>query len=78
LHQELGDRETMTYELGLIGRNRPIASVENYFVQMVYRRAIYEDWLVLEVVPQLLFEKHYNWQPDPRVQLNLEVYFFDF
>lgn len=78
LHQELGERETMTYELGLIGRNRPIASVENYFVQMVYRRAIYEDWLVLEVVPQLLFEKHYNWQPDPRVQLNLEVYFFDF
>lgn len=78
LHQALGERETMTYEVGLIGQNRPVATVDNYFIQMVYRKAIYEDWLVLEVVPQLLAEHEYNWKPDPRVQLNLEIYFFDF
>jgi hypothetical protein len=44
---------------------------------MVYRKAIYEDWLIMEVVPQLLFEARYDWKPDPRVQLNLEIYFFD-
>src|SRR5690606_36940160 len=77
LYQELGDMETMTYEVGLIGRNRPVAEVDNYFAQMVYRKAIYEDWLILEVVPQLLFENRYNWEPDPRVQLNLEIYFFE-
>jgi hypothetical protein len=78
LVQELGEFETMTYEIGLIGRNRPIASVENYYMQMVYRKAIYEDWLVLEIVPQLLFEDQYQWQPDPRVQLNIEIFFFEF
>lgn len=78
LYQALGERETMTYEVGLIGQNRPVATVDNYFVQMVYRKAIYEDWLVLEVVPQLLAEHEYDWKPDPRVQLNLEIYFFDF
>lgn len=77
LHQELGEQETMTYELGLIGANRPVASVDNYYAQMVYRKAIYEDWLIMEIVPQLLFEHRYDWKPDPRVQLNLEVYFFD-
>jgi hypothetical protein len=77
LHQELGEQETMTYEMGLIGRNRPTAEVDNYYAQMIYRKAIYEDWLIMEVVPQLLFEARYDWKPDPRVQLNLEIYFFD-
>jgi len=78
LYQALGERETMTYEMGLIGQNRPVATVDHYFMQMVYRKAIYEDWLVLEVVPQLLAEHEYDWEPNPRVQLNLEIYFFDF
>jgi hypothetical protein len=78
LYQALGERETMTYEVGLIGQNRPVATVDNYFIQMVYRKAIYEDWLVLELVPQILSEYEYDWKLDPRVQLNLEIYFFDF
>ncbi|ALO45713.1 hypothetical protein [Pseudohongiella spirulinae] len=77
LHQQIGERENMVYELGLLGKNRPVSEVDSYFAQMVYRRAIYEDWLILEVVPQLLFEYRYDWEPDPRVQLNLEVYFFE-
>lgn len=76
-HQELGEQSTMSYELGLIGSNRPVAEVDNYYAQMVFRKAIYEDWLIMEVVPQLLFESRYDWEPDPRVQLNLEVYFFN-
>jgi hypothetical protein len=77
LHQELGDRETMTYEVGMIGRNKPRASIDNYYAQMVYRKAIYEDWLIMELIPQLLFENRYDWKPDPRVLLNLEIYFFE-
>jgi hypothetical protein len=44
---------------------------------MVFRKAIYQDWLVMELVPQLLFEDRYDWKADPRVQLNLEIYFFE-
>ncbi|MDO9520202.1 MAG: hypothetical protein Q7L19_08330 [Pseudohongiella sp.] len=77
IHQELGPQATMTYETGLIASNRPVTEVNNYYAQMVYRKAIYEDWLIMEVVPQLLFESRYNWKADPRVQLNLEIYFFD-
>jgi len=54
LHQELGEQETLTYELGLIGRNKPSAEIDNYYAQMVYRKAIYEDWLVMELVPQFI------------------------
>lgn len=84
LHQSLGQFETITYQAGVIGRNRPVDRedpvryIDHYYTQMVYRRAIYEDWLVLELVPQLIFAKEYDWDPDPRIQFNLEIYFFDF
>lgn len=77
LFQALGDQETLTYEVGLIGLNRPLKTVDNYYAQMVFRKAVYQDWLVLELVPQLLFEDRYDWKADPRVQLNLEIYFFE-
>jgi hypothetical protein len=77
LFHALGDQETLTYEVGLIGRNRPLKTVDNYYAQMVFRKAVYQDWLVLELVPQLLFEDRYDWKADPRVQLNLEIYFFE-
>jgi hypothetical protein len=77
LFHALGDQETLTYEVGLIGLNRPLKTVDNYYAQMVFRKAVYQDWLVLELVPQLLFEDRYDWKADPRVQLNLEIYFFE-
>ncbi len=78
IHQSLGERETLTYELGVIGISQPNPRTENYFLQAVYRKAIYEDWLVMELAPQLISERENNWKPDPQFQFNLEVYFFDF
>lgn len=78
LHQTLGNRETLTYEAGVIGTSRPSPRVESYYAQTVYRKAIHEDWLVLELVPQLVMARDNGWDVDPRFQFNLEVYFFDF
>ena len=78
LHRTLGERETLTYEAGVIGTSQPSNRVESYYAQSVYRKAIHEDWLVMELVPQLVMERDNDWNPDPRIQFNLEVYFFDF
>ncbi|MDX1490681.1 MAG: hypothetical protein R3332_05305 [Pseudohongiellaceae bacterium] len=78
LHRTLGERETLTYEAGVIGISQPNPRVESYYAQSVYRKAIYEDWLIMELVPQLIMEREEDWDPDPRIQFNLEVYFFDF
>lgn len=78
LNQSLSEFETLTYELGVIGGNKPDTQVQDYYAQMQYRNAIHEDWLVLEVVPQLLSERENDWQLDPRLQFNLEIYFYDF
>lgn len=78
LHRTLGERETLTYEAGVIGSSQPSNRLESYYAQSVYRKAIHEDWLVLELVPQLVMERDNDWNPDPRIQFNLDVYFFDF
>ena len=78
VHHTLGERETLTYEGGVIGVSQPTQRVESYYAQTVYRKAVYEDWLVMELVPQLVMERDEDWDPDPRFQFNLQVYFFDF
>jgi hypothetical protein len=78
LHQSLGERETLTYEFGVIGVSQPDPRTENLYLQAVYRKAIYKDWLILELAPQLIAERENDWKPDPQFQFNLEVYFFDF
>lgn len=78
VHQSLGERETLTYEAGVLGLSQPNPRVENYYVQTVYRKAVYEDWLVMELVPQLIMARDESWDPEPRFQFNFEIYFFDF
>lgn len=78
LYRTLGPDETLGYELGLLGINKPNVQINDYYVQMPYRRAIYEDWLFLEVSPQVLVSRVEDWRPQPRLLVNLEMLFFDF
>ncbi|OGT73548.1 MAG: hypothetical protein A3H44_11705 [Gammaproteobacteria bacterium RIFCSPLOWO2_02_FULL_57_10] len=78
VHRTLGNMETLTYEGGVIALSQPNPRVESYYTQAVYRKAIHEDWLIMELVPQLIMEREEDWDPDPRFQFNLEIYFFDF
>lgn len=78
MHRTLGNRQTLTYEGGIIGTSQPNPRVESYYAQAVYRKAIHEDWLVMELVPQLIMDREEDWHPDPRIQFNLEIYFFEF
>jgi hypothetical protein len=78
LFRTLGDQETLGYQLGILGTNKPNVRVNDYFAQLIYRRAIYEDWLLLEFTPQILVSRVESWRPQPRLLLNLEMLFFDF
>ena len=78
VHRSLGPMETLSYEVGALGVNRPNPRMNDYYAQVRYRKAVHEDWLILEIAPQLLMSRQENWRPEPRVFLNLEVLFFDF
>lgn len=78
IHQSLADLRTLSYTLGLIGYSEPNTRISDYYVETRYRRAMREDWLFLEVAPQIIVSRDENWRPEPRLLLNLELLFFDF
>ncbi len=78
LHRSLGDLETLSYELGVLGADEPNIRINNYYVQARYRKAIYENWLILELTPQIMLSRDENWRPESRLLFNIEVLFFDF
>jgi hypothetical protein len=78
LHRTLGPLATLSYEAGVLGANKPNTRINDYYVQALFRKAVYEDWLIVEMAPQLLMARQENWRPEPRFFLNLEVLFFDF
>lgn len=77
IHNTLDQFETMSYEAGVLGVNTPNVRIDGYYVGMQYRRAIRDQWLFLEVIPQLVVSRDENWRPEPKLMINLEMLFFD-
>ncbi len=77
LHNTLGQFETMSYELGILGINTPNVRINDYYVGAQYRRAIRGQWLFLEIRPQLIVSRDEKWRPQPKLMINLEMLFFD-
>ncbi len=78
VHRPMGNLRSLTYSLGLLGVSEPNTRVNAYFVEGRYRQAIWEDWLFLEITPQIVVDRDENWRPETRLVANLEVMFFDF
>ena len=78
LHRALTELNTLSYSVGVLGSSEPNIRVNDYYVEARYRRAIRDDWLFVEFVPQILVEREENWRPQPRLFVNLEILFFDF
>ena len=77
LHNDLGQFESLSYEVGILGVNRPNVRINDYYVGAQYRRAIRGEWLFLEVIPQIVVARDENWRPEPNLIMNLEMLFFD-
>jgi len=77
LHSAIKQFETMSYEAGILGVNRPNVRIGDYYVGAQYRRAIRGQWLFLEVRPQLVVSREENWRAEPKLMVNLEMLFFD-
>jgi hypothetical protein len=78
LHRALANLESISYSVGVLGISEPNIRVNDYYAEARYRRAIKDDWLFVEVVPQILVSRDESWRPQPRLFINLEVLFFDF
>lgn len=77
LHNSLAQFRTISYELGILGLNRPNTRINDYYIGAQYRQALRGDWLFLETFPQIIVARDESWRPEPRLLINLEMLFSD-
>ena len=70
------DREkSLLYQISANGVSRPAAEITEYVALVLYRRLIHQDWVFLEINPQLHFPKVNNFQLNSELILRLEFMF---
>lgn len=77
LSHEFSPLHAVRFGLGIRGVSEPRNQVNAYFTNVRWRKNVYEDWLFLELRPELLFERGDDFEPEPRVFVTLEMYFGD-
>lgn len=62
---------------GVRGESKPNDRVTGYSVDVRWRKNIFQDWLFLELRPELLFARDHDFKQDKRFMITLESYFGD-
>lgn len=81
LHQDfsifrtLNEQSSLLYQVSANGVSRPLAEVTEYVALMLYRRKIHEDWVFLELNPQLHYPQANNFQVTSQFFVRLEFMF---
>jgi hypothetical protein len=75
VYHTLDDRTALLYQASVLGITNPQAQVMDYVVLMLYRRRINNDWVFLELSPQLHFPRERNYRLSPALGMRLELLF---
>ena len=70
------DKEkSLLYQISALGVTRPDTYISEYVALVLYRRRIHQDWVFLEINPQLHYPKANNFQLNAELILRLEFMF---
>ena len=71
--QQLGSGRYLAYQLSAEGENRPRLHVSRYTAHIYFRKMLYKNWIFLDLVPLLLWQRSQAFQPSPSFSINLEL-----
>lgn len=75
ISHRITDDSSLEYYTGLFAESRPSSQVTSYIIGTTYRKRLHEDWLYLNLEPQLSFPEEEDWEIQPSFTLRLQVYF---
>jgi len=79
LYQQLDQRSIIAYSVGVRAQDedslhlRKKDQVNEYWVELNYRKNFYQDWLFYQVSPGLVRPRDFDFETLPRLELKLEV-----
>jgi len=71
----INDHNAMLYQVSAIGVSQPEWQVTDYVALARWRRRLHQDWLFMEISPQLHYPEVLGYRLDPLVILRLEMLF---
>ena len=71
----IDNKRSLLYQITANGVSRPAAEITEYVALVLYRRRIHQDWVFLEINPQLHYPKANNFQLNAELILRLEFMF---
>jgi hypothetical protein len=71
----IDNQKSLLYQITANGVSRPAAEITEYVALVLYRRLIHQDWVYLEINPQLHYPKIDNFKLNSELILRLEFMF---
>lgn len=71
----LNNDSAISFQLGVIGESDPNPRIMNYYFRTDYRYRLHEDWLFLNIVPDISFPRERDFHLRPAITFRLEVLF---
>lgn len=71
----IGQRNIIAYQIGAYGITEPVLHSTDYLVSLRYRRNVHKNYLFVELVPQVRYQKINDFVPENSILLRLEIIF---
>ena len=71
----LSQRRALSYYVGVYGKSEPTVYATHYLLGLTYRQNIHKDYLFLELLPQIKYDKLNDFQSEHSFTLRLEMVF---
>jgi hypothetical protein len=75
IYHTLNDRTVLLYQLGVFEATNPAYQVMDYVALLFCRYRLHQEWLFLELSPQLHFPRVNDFHPSPAYHMRLEALF---
>lgn len=71
----LSEKGTLKSSIGMSSVWSDRKSNNNYWINTRYRHNLYDNWLYGKVIPEVSFNKEYDYEPNYGIMLELEIFF---
>lgn len=71
----LSKRDALSYYVGVYGISEPTVFAEHYLLGSTYRQNIHEDYLFLDIIPQIRYQKINDFHAEYTLTFRVEMFF---
>lgn len=75
--KQLNDRQLLDYAFGIVGQSLSVGFIDEYYVAITHRTLLHEDWLILDLVPEVRYPREREFNETLAFTVRLEVLFFE-